>query len=499
MDPIVLNLVGLVAMFALLAMGMPIGFAMGAVGTAGAALLIGAGPSLSLLGLTVYETVITNELSVVPLFVLMGFFATGSGLSEDLYRSCNTWLGHRRGGLALATIGGCGAFAAICGSSLATAATMSQVALPEMRRYRYDERLATGAIAAGGTIGILIPPSVILVLYGLLTESDIGQLFAAGIVPGILTVVVFMATVSVIAHRNPEMGPPGERTSARQKLAAVKDVWATILLFVLVIGGIYTGAFTPTEAAGIGAMGAFDLAVNTWTRDAPPRRRRLLRAANLLLVASLLVLLVAVAAGKLAGTDGVDWPGRAGHLAYAGILAAHAIYVWLGLRAGTRLGFCLLETVRTTAMIFTILIGAILLNKFLTLGGLADAAGGWVAGLGTGPLVTMAVILLIYLLLGCALDSLAMILLTIPIFFPIVLQLGFDPIWFGVIVVMVVELGLITPPVGMNVFIIKGMAPEVPLSRIYSGVLPFVVAEVLLIALLVAFPGIATWLPGTMG
>ncbi len=499
MDPIVLNLVGLAAMFVLLAMGMPIGFAMGAIGAAGAVLLIGVGPSLSLLGLTVYETVITNELSVVPLFVLMGFFATGSGLSEDLYRSCNAWLGHRRGGLALATIGGCGAFAAICGSSLATAATMSQVALPEMRRYRYDERLATGAIAAGGTIGILIPPSVILVLYGILTESDIGQLFAAGIVPGILTVIVFMATVSIIAHRNPEMGPPGERASTRRKLAAIKDVWATIVLFVLVIGGIYTGAFTPTEAAGIGAMGAFDLAVNTWTRDAPAHRKRLLRAANLLLVASLLALLVAVVVNLSTGAEPASWPGWVGYLAYAGILVSHAVYVWLGLFAGKELGSCLLETTRTTAMIFTILIGAILLNKFLTLGGLADALGGWVDGLGAGPLVTIMVILLIYLVLGCALDSLAMILLTIPIFFPIVLQLGFDPIWFGVIVVMVVELGLITPPVGMNVFIIKGMAPDVPLSRIYSGVLPFVVAEVLLIAALVAFPGLATWLPGTMG
>ena len=272
MEPIVLNLVGLAIMFVLLAMGMPIGFAMGAIGTAGAFLLIGVEPSLSLLGLTVYETVITNDLSVVPLFVLMGFFAIGSGLSEDLYGSCNTWLGHRRGGLALATIGGCGAFAVIFGSSLATAVTMSQVALPEMRRYRYDERPTTGAIAAGGTIGILIPPSVILVLYGILTDASAGQ-----------------------------------------KLAAIKDVQATIIL--------------------------------------------------------------------------------------------------------------------------------------------------------------------IYLFLGCALDALEMILPTIPIFFPVIQQLEFDSIWFGVIVVMVVELGLITPPVGMNVFVIKGMVPDVALSRIYSGVLPFVVAE----------------------
>lgn len=498
MDPVLLNLTGLAAMFALLAAGMPIGFAMGAVGIAGTALLIGVEPSLSLLGLTVYETVVTNDLSVVPLFVLMGFFATGSGLSEDLYRSCNTWLGHRRGGLALATVGGCGAFAAICGSSLATAATMSQVALPEMRRYRYDERLATGAVAAGGTIGILIPPSVILVLYGILTESDIGKLFAAGIVPGILTVAAFMATISVVTHLDPALGPPGARAPAGRKLAAVKDVWATAALFLLVIGGIYTGAFTPTEAAGIGAVGAFDLAVNTWTRDATRNRKRVLRAANLLLAGALLALSCAVAVNLATGVEAAGWPGWVGYCAYAAIAAAHAAYAWLGLLAKEKPGSCLLETTRTTAMIFTILVGAILLNKFLTLGGLASALGMWVEGLSAGPFATMAAILLIYLLLGCALDALAMILLTVPIFFPVVQQLGFDPIWFGVIVVMVVELGLITPPVGMNVFVIKGMAPEVPLSRIYAGVLPFVAAETALIALLVAFPGLATWLPGTM-
>ena len=333
MEPIVLNLVGLAVMFVLLAMGMPIGFAMGAIGTAGAFLLIGVEPSLSLLSLTVYETAITNELSVVPLFVLMGFFATGSGLSEDLYRSCNTWLGHRRGGLALATIGGCGAFAAICGSSLATAATMSQVALPEMRRYRYDERLATGAIAAGGTIGILIPPSVILVLYGILTESDIGQLFAAGIVPGILTVVAFMATISIITYRNPDLGPPATPALTGQKLAAIKDVRAIIVLFFLVIGGIYVGAFTPTEAAGIGAMGAFDLAVNTWTRHASKYRKRLLRTANLLLVGSLLVLFCAIAVNLSIGAEAADWPEWVWYPSYAVIIIAHAIYVWLGLFA----------------------------------------------------------------------------------------------------------------------------------------------------------------------
>jgi tripartite ATP-independent transporter DctM subunit len=363
----------------------------------------------------------------------MGYFASNSGLSEDLYRACNTWLGHRRGGLALATIGGCGAFAAICGSSLATAATMSEVAMPEMRRYGYDDRLATGCIAAGGTIGILIPPSVILALYGILTQTNIGHLFLAGILPGLLTVLGFMITISIITRINPEVGPRGPLTTARQKLYAFKDVWGMVVLFTLVIGGIYLGILTPTEAAGVGATGALLLAV---------LRRRM------------------------------SW---------------------------TVLMSCLMDTVRTTAMLFTILIGAILVNNLLILSNVADALSNWIGGLELAPMTVMAVILLIYLVMGCALDALAMIILTIPIFFPIVLDLGFDPIWFGVVVVMVVELGLITPPVGMNVFVIKGMTRDVTLGQIYLGVLPFCLAQILLIALIVAFPAIAIWLPGTMG
>lgn len=420
-------------LFALLAIGLPIGFAMGAAGFLGSLLLIDLDAALALLGQTAYETPITYNLSIVPMFVLMGYFASNAGLSEGLYRACYSWLGHRRGGLALATIGGCGAFAAICGSSLATAATMSQVALPEMKRYRYDDRLATGAIAAGGTIGILIPPSVILVLYGILTESNIGQLFLAGIVPGILTVIFFMATVAVVTRVRPELGPRGERTTPVQKLVALKGVWGTLLLFLLVIGGIYLGVFSPEEAAGIGAVGALCL-------------------------------------GLLARR--MTWP------------------IFLG---------CLMDTVRTSAMIFTILIGAILFNNFLVLSAVPDAIGAWIETLPLSNHAILGVILVIYLILGCALDSLAMILLTIPIFFPVVAGLGFDPVWFGVIVVMVVELGLITPPIGMNVFIIKGMAQEVALADIYIGVLPFVVAQVLLIALLVALPALALWLPGTMG
>lgn len=433
MDITIISILVLAFMFLLLAAGLPIGFAMGTAGLVGTMLLIDVTAALALLGQTAFETVIDYDLSVVPMFVLMGSFATGSGLSASLYKAFNVWLGHRRGGLALATIGACGAFAAICGSSLATAATMTRVALPEMRRYNYDERLATGAIAAGGTIGILIPPSVILVIYGILTESSISELFLAGFIPGILTVLTFMTTISIVTWINPSLGPRGPKAKFRDQLLAFKDVLGTLGLFLLVIGGIYRGWFSPTEAAGIGAVGALTLGV---------------------------------LAGRMTVKVFID---------------------------------CLLDTVKTAAMIFTILIGAILFNNFLILSNITTVIGERVASLPLSPTAILIVILFIYLVLGCALDALAMILLTIPIFFPIILNLGFDPIWFGIIVVMVVELGLITPPIGMNVFVIKGMAPEVPLGSIYKGVLPFVVAQVLLIALLVAVPSLATWLPSTMG
>ncbi len=433
MDPLTVGALAFVAMLVLLVAGVPIGFAMGVAGLSGSAMIIGVQPALRLLGRTAFETAITNSLSIIPLFVLMGIFASNSGLSRELYRAFNTWLGHRRGGLALATIGGCGAFAAICGSSIATAATMSQVAMPEMRRYNYDDRLATGSIAAGGTIGILIPPSVILALYGILTETNIGDLFLAGIIPGIITVLGFMATIAVLTRFYPELGPRGWRSSTAEKLMAFKDVWGVAALFTLVIGGIYLGVFTPTEAAGIGAVGAFVLALL--------RGRMTLR----LLAASLV------------------------------------------------------ETVQITAMLFTILIGAIALNNLLVLSNIAAGLSSWVTGLALPAAVVMAIILLIYILLGALLDALAMVLLTVPIFFPIVLNLGFDPIWFGVMVVMVAELGLISPPIGMNVFIIKGMVSDVPLVKIYAGVLPFCIAQVILIALMFALPDIVTWLPRTAG
>ena len=432
MDPTLLSILILGLLFVLLAAGMPIGFAMGLSAFLGTLLLIDAGAALELLGQTAYETPLTYNLSVLPMFVLMGYIAGEARLSETLYRACNAWLGHRRGGLALATIGGCGAFAAICGSSLATAATMAQIALPEMRRYNYDDRLATGAVAAGGTIGILIPPSVIMVIYGLLTETSISRLFLAGFLPGILTVAGFMLTIAVMTRIDPRLGPPGARSSLREKLAAFRNVWGAAALFVLVIGGLYLGVFSPTEAASIGAVGALLL----------------------------------------------------------GILN----------RSFTRamLARSLLDAVKTTAMVFTILIGAILFNNFLILASMPSLVSSWITGLPLGKTGILIVIIGMYFVLGCLLDSLAMILLTIPIVFPIVSALGYDPVWFGIIIVMVVELGLITPPIGMNVFVIKGIARDVPLATIFRGVAPFIVTQIALIVILVAFPQIALWLPSTM-
>ncbi|MFD0916074.1 TRAP transporter large permease [Pseudahrensia aquimaris] len=431
MDPFTIGTVAFLGLFVLLILTVPIGFAMGLVGLVGMAAIIGWGPALSLFGTTVYENTVTYSLSIIPLFVLMGSVASRCGLSKELYAAFNAWFGAFRGGLALATIGACGAFAAICGSSVATAATMSQVALPEMQRYKYAESLSTGSIAAGGIIGILIPPSVVLVLYGVLTETSIGDLFIAGFLPGILTIIGFMLVISIVTRIWPEMGAAGEKTSTREKFAALGRTWAILLLFLLVIGGIYFGVFTPTEAAGIGAVGAFGLSA--------------LR----------------------------------GRLTFANASAA------------------LMETVQTTAMIFTILIGALTLNNLIVFSGIAGALSGFVSGLDMSPMAIMAIILLIYLVMGCFLDALAMILLTVPIFFPIVTALGFDPVWFGIIVVMVVELGLITPPIGMNVFVIKGMAPHVKLYSIYVGVIPFVLAQLVLIVAVFLIPEIALWLPET--
>ena len=428
----VVALVGFVALFGLMLLRVPVGMAMGLVGVGGFAYLSGSGPALKMVGQTSMRTVTDWNFAVVPLFLLMGSFATTSGMSRELFRAANGFLGHLRGGLGIATIAACGGFAAICGSSVATAATFSRVAYPEMRRYGYPQSFATGVIAAGGTLGIMIPPSTVLAVYGLITQQDIGKLFVAGIIPGIIAVMMYMATITAIGYARPGYLPEGVRASWGERLEGMRNVWATLLLFAFVIGGIYGGLFTATEAAGMGAAGAF---------------------------------LIGIARRRLSGPD---------------ILRS------------------LLEATRTTAAVFTVLIGAILFGYFLTITQTPQKVTEFLTGLGLGRYGVLALIMLMYLVLGCLMDALAMIILTVPIIFPVVVALGFDPIWFGVIIVMTVELGLIHPPVGMNIFVIKSVVEDVKISTIFYGVLPFIITDILRLILLIAFPILALWLPSKM-
>jgi C4-dicarboxylate transporter, DctM subunit len=425
-------LIGFIALFALMLLRVPVGMAMGLVGVAGFGYLSGSGPALKIVGHTSMRTVTDWNFAVVPLFLLMGSFATTSGMSRELFRAANAFLGHLRGGLGIATIAACGGFAAICGSSVATAATFSRVAYPEMRRFGYPQSFATGVIAAGGTLGIMIPPSTVLAVYGLITEQDIGKLFVAGIVPGLIAVLMYMATISIIGYARPGFLPAGKAAAWRERLRAMRDVWATLLLFLFVIGGIYGGLFTATEAAGMGAGGAF---------------------------------LIGIARGRLSRQD---------------ILRS------------------LLEATRTTAAVFTVLIGAILFGYFLTITQTPQTVTAFLTGLGLGSYGVLALIMLMYLVLGCLMDALAMIILTVPIIFPVIKELGFDPIWFGVIIVMTVELGLIHPPVGMNIFVIKSVVEDAKIATIFYGVLPFIATDILRLILLIALPGLALWLPGKM-
>ena len=411
-------------LFALLATGTPLGLAMSGTGVLGSTLIIGPEGALALAGISVYEAAQSFELSVIPLFVLMGAVAARSGISADLFAASQRALVRTPGGLGHATIVACAGFGAVCGSSLATAATMGRVALPQMKRFGYADRLAAGVVAAGGTIGILIPPSVIMLIYGILTETSIGDLFIAGIVPGVILTLLFMATVALLVHLNPKHAP-ATRELQEQRLHG--KVWPAGALFLLVIGGIYAGFFTPTEAAGIGAVGS---------------------------------IVIGIALRKLNRNS---------------------------------LGESLMETVETTSMIFMILIGAILFSGFLSLSGTPAVLGGWITSLDLGPLGTILLIVCIYILLGAFLDTMAMIILSIPVFFPIAMTMGFDQVWFGVLVVVVVELALITPPMGINVFVIRSLSPDTRLSEIFLGVLPFCVPLVLLIALLIAVPSLATF------
>jgi C4-dicarboxylate transporter DctM subunit len=427
-----IGVLGILLMFVLLAMGMYIGIAMSLVGLLGLCFLVGWPAGSSILGITPLAEGSSYTLSVIPLFVLMGQFAFRSGISSDIFKSVYAWLGHFRGGLAMATIMACSGFAAICGSSLATGATMGMVAIPEMDKYNYDPRLSTGCIAAGGTLGILIPPSIGFVLYGILTEQSIGKLFMAGIIPGILLSALFLFVVYIQCRLNPKLGPRGPATSVMTKIKSLRGIWGMLTLFVIVIGGIYFGIFTPTEAAGVGAFGAFIFAL---------LRKRL------------------------------TW----------------SVFVE-----------CLMETGRTTALIFLIIIGANIFSSFLGISRIPMELADFIAGLHMPRLLILALIILIYVALGCVMDCYAIMILTVPIIFPVIQAMQFDPIWFGVLMVIVLEIGLITPPVGLNVFVLKTAAPMVPLGTIFKGIWPFMIAAIAAIFMITFFPEIATYLPNHM-
>lgn len=429
----VIALVGFLALFALMLLRVPVGMAMGLVGITGYSWIAGAGPALKLVGQTSMRTVTDYTFGVIPMFMLMGALVSVSGVSRELFKAANSMIGHLRGGLGVATVLACGGFAAICGSSVATAATFSGVAYPEMRRFGYPQSFATGVIAAGGTLGAMLPPSTVLAVYAILTQQDIGKLFMAGVVPGLLAMLLYVVTIAVIVKLRPDWLPRRAAKPWAERVADLRNVWAPLALFLFVVGGLYGGFFTPTEAGGMGASGAF---------------------------------LLGLARGKL---------DRA------------------------KIKEALLSATRTAAAVFTVLIGALMFGYFLTITQTPQKLTGFLTALGIGRYGVLALIMVMYLVLGCLMDAMAMIILTVPIIFPVITQLGFDPIWFGVIIVMTVELGLIHPPVGMNVFVIKSVVHDVSFTTIFRGVLPFVATDILRLVVLISFPIIALWLPGKMG
>jgi tripartite ATP-independent transporter DctM subunit len=426
------TLIGFAAFLLLAFLRVPMAFAMGIVGFVGVAYKLNFNVAAAMIAQVTYETGMSYTLSVIPLFILMGNFVVRARMSDELYHAAYTFLGHRRGGLAMSTIVACAGFGAICGSSIATAATFTKVSYPSMRKYGYSDTLAAGSIAAGGTLGILIPPSVIMVIYGIMTETSIGKLFIAGVIPGLVATVLLCVAVMWITWRDPTAGPPAEPHPWSERLAAIKYVWPVVALFVLVIGGIYVGAFTATEGAGIGAGGAFLFA------------------------------------------------------------AARRALSWRVLAE------VLVESARTTSMLFMILIGALLFANFVNYTTMPADLKSFVNLFQATPWLVIVAICVIYVVLGTAMEELSMILLTVPLFFPVVTSLGYDAIWFGIIIVIVVQLGLISPPVGMNIFVVKNLLSHLTIGTVFRGVTPFTVALCALLAVIVAFPGLATWLPSFM-
>jgi len=426
------SLLGFVAIFALALLRVPLAFAMALVGVVGVGVTRGWAPAFASAVQVVQETGFAYTLSVIPLFVLMGNFVARAGLAHELFHAAYAFIGHRRGGLAHATVAACAGFGAICGSSIATAATMSKVAYPSMQKLGYSDAMSTGVIASAGTLGIMIPPSTIMVIYGIITETNIGQLFAAGVIPGIMTALLMMLTIVLMAAHDPDHAPAGERCTWAERWQALRGIWGVLLLVIVVLGGIYGGFFTATEGAGMGASGAF---------------------------------LFALARGRL------NW---------------RTLYE------------VLVESSRTTAMLFALLISATIFANFVNFTALPGDLKGWITGMGLSPVMVITLMMAVYVLLGTVMEELTMVLLTIPLFFPVVVQLGFDPVWFGVLIVMVIQIGLISPPVGMNLFVLNTLLPNVSLGTIFRGVWPQVLVLVITLAILLAFPGLSLWLPSMM-
>ena len=425
------GILGFAAVLALIALRVPVAIAMGVVGAIGYGLVFGWSTLGFVLGRAPFESVFPASLTVVPLFIMMGVFAAYGGLSRSLYSLVTALIGHWRGGLAMATVGACAVFGAVCGSAIATAATMGRVAMPEMRRMGYDDRLASASIAAGGTLGVMIPPSILLVIYGLMTEQSIGKLFAAGILPGLLGMVLYMLAIRVWTAKRPSLGAAMPRSGGAERRRALFQVWPVLLLFGVVLGGMYAGFFSPTEAAGVGAFGA---------------------------------VVVSFVVGKMKRAD--------------------------FFRAVE-------ETATTTGMLFMILIGAGIFNYFISATGLTDDLIQAVKDTGFSPWTIMLLLMVMYFILGALMDELAMMLLTVGPVFKLIVALGFDPIWFGVMLVTVCEIGMILPPMGINLFVIQSIA-NLPLGTIVRGIFPFVAADTIRLAIIALIPALATWLPGRM-
>ena len=427
-----IGIIGIIVLLILLFSRMPVAFVMAMLGCIGFSYVVNAHAGISMLGQDIYETYSSYGLTVIPLFVLMGQIAFQAGISRRLYDAAYVLIGHRPGGLAMATVGACAAFSAVSGSTNATAATMAVVTLPEMKRYKYDMGLATGTVAAAGSLGILIPPSVIFIVYGILTQESIGKLFAAGIIPGCILTVLFLLTIYIRVKINPKIAPAGSPSTLREKALSFVGVLEALILFSLVMGGMFFGLFTPTEAAAVGAF---------------------------------LTLIIALLRRQL------DWKGLVKALG---------------------------DTTRISCMVMMIATGAIVFGKFMAITRIPYSLAEWIAGLPLPATAIMGMIILVYLLGGCFMDALAMVMLTVPIFFPVVERLGFDPIWFGVTIVLVTEMGVITPPVGINVYVVKGVATDVPLETIFKGVLPMLIPLVICCLMLLFFPKVATFLPSLM-